>query len=163
MPTIKRKAARKPIRYIEHAHQCAVIQWARYIEKSHPEVKYLFAIPNGLLGKLTIPQRARAKAEGYKAGPPDLMLPLVIPGEFSGLWIEMKSPEERDVKGGGLTDSQNDFRTQLIAEGYEHKVCYGSQEAIEVLTAYLARYRTVRRFDVPRGANRKGEERRAGT
>lgn len=150
--------SRKPQRHLEHAHQCAVIQWAGMMEAKYPEIRFLFCVPNGLLGALTPAQRGRAKAEGYKAGPPDLFLPLVIPRECAGLWIEMKSPERRNEKSGGLSEAQLAFRVHLLAEGYEHHVCFDSQEAIDVLTEYLGRYRVARRRDVPRKTNRGGKE-----
>ena len=149
---------RKPIRHLEFQHQCVAVQWARMQERRFPELRFLFAIPNAFGRKITPAQAGRYKAEGVRAGPPDLCLPLVIPGEAAGLWVEMKAPEQRTAKAGGLSESQLDFRTHLIAEGYEHHVCYDGQEAMDILKDYHARYREARRLDVPRGTDRHGIE-----
>lgn len=150
MPTVKK--------YIEHQHQVAVFQWIRHMQARYPEFRFAFSIPNGLLGKLTPAQRARARAEGYRAGPSDIFWPLVIPRSRAGLWIEQKVPEKRSAKFGGLTDQQLEFRVHVIAEGYEHHVCYDCEETIAVIKDYHSRYREARRLDVPRKTNRTGAE-----
>ena len=122
---------------LEHKEQCSVIQWARLNEVIWPCLKYLFSIPNG--GKRNIRTAVRLKAEGVKAGVPDLMLPVVRYQNVdrglvlaAGLFIEMKSAK------GKMTDSQNEWRDYLIKAGYQHFVCYNAGEAIDVITDYLA-------------------------
>lgn len=134
--------------YPEHAHQAAVFEWARIQEKQYPEYRFLHAIPNGLLGALRPAQKARAKAEGYRAGPPDIFWPLVIQNGPAGLFIEMKAPNRRKAKYGGLSDAQMDYEIHLLAEGYDHHVCFDSTEAIEVLKAYNACWRAARRMKI---------------
>ena len=61
--------------------------WAFYEAAAHPELKNLFAVPNGGLRSKT--EAARLKAAGVKAGVPDIMLAVARCG-FHGLFIEMK-------------------------------------------------------------------------
>ena len=128
------KPRRKP-RQTEHAMQCAVIKACRYLEREYPEVKYLFAIPNG--GHRHIAVAAKLKASGVKSGVPDLFLPLPIPGRSAGLWIEMKAP------GGKVTQNQDDYLRFLSEVGFLTKVCYSAQDAVDEIKMYLERRRSV--------------------
>jgi hypothetical protein len=142
------------MKHAEFIQQAQVFQWAAMQARTQRELCYLFAIPNAFGRKITPAQAGRYKAEGVRPGPPDICLPLTIPGQRAGLWIEMKAPERKKAKAGGLSDAQLLFRTHLIAEGYEYYVCYDSTEAIESIKDYLARYRTVRQLGDSRGTNR---------
>ena len=77
-------------------------------------------------------EAARFKAEGVKAGVPDLFLP-VPRCEKHGLWIEMKRRE-----GGRVSEHQSEWIQQLLAQGYAVEVCYGWEEASKVLLGYLS-------------------------
>lgn len=70
------------------------------------------------------------KAEGVKAGFPDLGLP-VPRFPYHGLYIEMK---RRD---GEMRDNQERWAEDLVAQGYQHRVAYGADEAIEAIRAYM--------------------------
>lgn len=70
------------------------------------------------------------KAEGLKAGVPDLHLPVARCG-FIGLWIEMKVGKNKP------TDKQGRWSELLRAQGHRVVVCYGSSAAIDVLREYL--------------------------
>jgi hypothetical protein len=142
----------------EYKEQCAVFQWARMMEPRWPALRFMFAIPNAFGRKITPAQAGRYKAEGVKAGPPDIFLPLVIPRQRAGLLIEMKNPTVKRAKGGGMSPAQLEFRIHMTAEGYEHHVCYDSAEAIAAITDYLERWKETRRIDVPRKTNRGGAE-----
>lgn len=146
------------MKYPEFDEQCAVFAWARLMEKRWPVLRFLFAIPNAYGRKITPQQAARYKAEGVKSGPPDIVLPLVIPRHRAGLWIEMKAPAMKRAKGGGMSPAQLEFRIHMIAEGYEHQVCYEATEAQAVILDYLERWKAERRIDVPRKTNRSGLE-----
>lgn len=129
---------RRPARYLEHQAQCAVFQWAKYLEKTYPELRFMFAIDNAFGRKVTPAQAGRLKAAGVRAGPPDICLPVVIPGVAAGLWIEMKS------EGGRLSEPQNDYREFLISQGYRHVVAFDPREAIFEITKYLDEHQKVR-------------------
>lgn len=113
----------------EHAHQVALIKWARLQSKSMPELNLLFAIPNGGLRNIKVAQKL--KAEGVRAGIPDLMLACPR-GVHSGLFIEMKEP-----KKGKLSAIQKDMCEQLLTAGYRVVVCYGWDSARDTILEYL--------------------------
>ncbi len=112
----------------EEAEQAALIQWAAYQASQWPELAFLFHIPNGgLRNKATA---ARLKAAGVKSGVPDLFLP-VTRGQYAGLFIEMKYGSNKP------TPDQQRYLDMLQREGYAVAVCYGCEEAIETIMAYL--------------------------
>ena len=112
----------------EAEEQEALFRWAAFAHGQHPELKLLFHVPNG--GRRDKVTAARLKAQGVKAGVPDLFLPVSRHGKH-GLWIEMK------VTGGRVSSSQCEWLGDLSEQGYECKVCYGWQEAKDALEEYL--------------------------
>ena len=122
-------------RQTEHAMQCAVIKACRYLEREHPEVKYLFSVPNG--GHRHIAVAARLKASGVKSGVPDLFLPLPVPGGPAGFWLEMKAP------GGVTSQNQQDYLRFLAEVGFKVEVHYSAQTAVDSIRAYLDYRRSV--------------------
>lgn len=114
----------------ESAHQKALFAWAAMNMKRWPQLKYLFAIPNGgLRDKITA---ARLKAEGVKAGVPDVMLPWPR-GSYAGLFIEMKKPGEKVRKDS----AQEEWHDYLRNSFYCVQVCDDWKEATVVLSKYL--------------------------
>ena len=111
--------------YRESREQQALFEWAAY----HKELKKMFHIPNG--GKRNAREAARFKLEGVKAGVPDIFLP-VPKKKYHGLFIELKAG-----KKGRVTDNQNEWLAYLADKGYLTAVCYGWQEAKEVITRYM--------------------------
>lgn len=114
---------------LEAEEQELVIQWAEWNEVRWPELRLLHAIPNG--GYRRKSEAVRLKAQGVKAGVPDLHLP-VARGGAHGLYIEMKRQ-----KGGVLSSDQQDWIRDLTQEGYECAVCAGADAAITIITRYL--------------------------
>lgn len=119
----------------ESAHQKALFCWAALPETlaKYPELALMFAIPNG--GERNKVTAARLKAEGVKAGVPDIFLPVArcVGGEYShfGLFIEMKKSK------GVLSDAQDDWHGKLLRQGYMVNVCFGWQEAVNAIIDYL--------------------------
>lgn len=113
----------------EHAQQTAVMAWAALNVGTYPELKYLFAIPNG--GARDAVTGARLRAEGVKRGVPDLCLP-VRRNAWAGLWIEMKT-----ISGGRVAPEQADWHQFLKSQGYAVMVAKGYEEAIAALVLYL--------------------------
>ena len=111
----------------EHAEQVALIQWCDLHSNVYPNIDRIFAIPNG--GKRNISVARKMKAEGQKAGVPDLFLP-VARGGYHGLFIEMKY---RNNKPSELQRGWIDF---LASMGYCTAVCWGADDAIETLQDY---------------------------
>jgi hypothetical protein len=112
----------------EHAEQAALMRWAALQSRRYPALEMLFAIPNG--GRRDAVTGARLKAEGVKAGVPDIFLPWPA-GGWHGLFIELKA------QGGRPTQAQRWWIERLQEAGYMAEVCYGWEEAAEVLAAYL--------------------------
>lgn len=128
----------KPARIypLEHQEQSRLMTWAAIKCREMPELALLFAVPNGGLRNLRV--AAKMKAEGLKAGVPDLVLP-VARGGYHALFIEMKTVNNRPKNGGkgGVTQIQEWWHEKLIEQKNKVAVCYGSDEAIATIEQYL--------------------------
>jgi hypothetical protein len=113
----------------EHQHQAALIRWANASLGVYTELRWLFAVPNA--AKRGVKMAAMMKAEGLKAGLPDLMLP-VARGEYIGMAIEMKFGKNK------LTAAQQEWADGLKSLGWRHEVCYDWEKAREALKDYLS-------------------------
>lgn len=113
----------------EHDEQSALMKWAAFQERVIPELRNLFALPNG--GWRHPATAARLKAEGVKPGVPDLMLAWPCNG-YSGLFVEMK----RKV-GSRLSPEQQEWRERLTLAGYRVEVCKGFDAAKDAIINYL--------------------------
>lgn len=114
----------------ESQMQQSIIRWWGYKHKelgvSHPA--FLFAIPNG--GSRSAITGSILKAEGVRAGIPDLML--AVPNEIcKGLFIELKTPK------GKPSADQITIMNLLENEGYQVRLCRSVDEAIKVIEEYL--------------------------
>lgn len=113
----------------EDAEQEQLFLWARYEEHAIPELRWMFAIPNGgLRSKVTA---ARMKATGTRPGVPDICLP-VARGKFHGMYIEMKRQ-----RGGVLSPDQKIWLNALARNGYLAIRCNGFEEARREIIKYL--------------------------
>ena len=114
----------------EGEEQARLFSWCRMQSWQHPELGLLFHIPNG--GSRNKAEAGRFKAEGVKAGVPDLLLP-VARGGYHGLFIELKR-----LDGGRVSPEQKAWMDKLKEQGYQAVVCRGWEEASEALLGYLA-------------------------
>jgi hypothetical protein len=114
---------------VESVEQQCLFRWAFMEEAAHPELKWLYHVPNG--GKRNKREAARLRDEGVKPGVPDLCLP-VPRGDYHGLYIEMKR-----IRGGTTSDDQKDWLAELQRQGYYACVCRGWEEAAHTIIAYL--------------------------
>lgn len=97
-----------------------------------PEVADLiYHVPNG--GHRVKAVAAKLKAQGVKAGIPDLVLPMAR-GGFFGLYIEFKATPPNDA---AISDSQHERIRKLNAQGYLAVVCRGHFDTMEQIRAYL--------------------------
>lgn len=123
----------------EHAHQVALFMWAKAWSKDEPRLELMFAIPNG--GQRNKAVASRMKAEGVKAGVPDIMLPVpaVVTGFTShGLFIELKRPKTGSQRKGTTSEQQSKFwHPRLQAEGYFVATCFGWDDARRCICWYL--------------------------
>ncbi|MBS6039970.1 VRR-NUC domain-containing protein [Pseudomonas sp.] len=102
------------------------------IEIRYPDVYLnLHHTPNGgYRGKV---EAGRLKAQGTKAGIPDLLLTMARGGYF-GLFIEFKAT----VKPAAVSLEQQACIGRLNDQGYLAVVCRGHFDAMECLRAYMA-------------------------
>ena len=122
----------------EHDIQAMVIQWANLEGQFLPELLLLYAVPNAAVGtaRAFLPEKfwynlkRMFYKEGLKPGVPDLFLP-VARGGYHGLYIEMKTPT------GRLSKEQTWWLDQLTQQGYFCRVCYGFDEALNLIKDYL--------------------------
>jgi hypothetical protein len=135
----------------EHSHQVALFMWVAVAaqhgiaaawergsyaapgwtgeSKGIPELRLLFAIPNG--GQRDIRVAAKLKAEGVKPGVHDLMLPVPRHG-LHGLWIEMKKP------GGTMSKEQKEWLKSMHEQGYGALMCDHWEKAAQTLTEWFS-------------------------
>lgn len=113
----------------ESVEQMNLFRWAMFEEGKYPELALMYHIPNG--GKRNITTAKRLKAEGVKAGVPDIHLPVPRHG-YHGLYIELKK-----LKGGKTTENQDRWIEALNAQGYYAVVCKGWEEASKAILRYL--------------------------
>lgn len=112
----------------EDEEQQKVIRWAQLMCNAYPDLELLYHVPNG--GSRNKAEAAKLKRMGVRAGVPDLVLPSPHAG-YAGLYIEMKVGENRTSK------SQREWLEKLELQGYLTMVCYGGNEAIDVLEEYV--------------------------
>lgn len=113
----------------ESEEQQALFRWAALNKGRHPELALLFHVPNG--GSRGKAEAGRFKAEGVRAGVPDLCLPVARAGKH-GLYVEMKRS-----KNGRVSAEQKEWLEALDAQGYAVAVCLGWEAAVRVILAYL--------------------------
>lgn len=112
----------------ESVEQICLFRWASFASGTMPELDLMFHVPNG--GFRNITTAKRLKAEGVKAGVPDICLP-VPRGKYHGLFVELK------IKGNKTTKNQDNWIKALQQQGYFVAVCYGWEQAKEVIEKYL--------------------------
>lgn len=88
----------------------------------------MYHVPNE--GKRSRVAGARLKQSGLKPGVPDVCLP-VAHGPYIGLYIELK------VKPNKPTDNQKHWLRALRSAGHCTAVCYGWEEAKNLIEKYL--------------------------
>lgn len=112
----------------EHDEQVKLFQWAQLSEGRWPELALLFAIPNG--GKRHVAVARKLKAEGVKAGVPDICLP-VARGRRNALFIELKHGRNK------ATEKQLAWIDGLRAAGNRAEIAYEFEGAKALMERYL--------------------------
>lgn len=103
-------------------------------------LRWVHAIPNG--GQRHKAVAGKMKATGAKSGVWDIFAPVPKYDKeqsklYNGLYVEMKTPDRRNHKNGGLSDIQVEFRDFVAKQGYAHCVAYGWEEALTLILNYL--------------------------
>jgi len=104
--------------------QQQMVKWFRY---KYPEFT-LFAIPNG--HKRNAITGAILKREGVVAGVADLFL-MKANKDWHGLWIEVKYDK------GKQSESQKDFESKAVREGYKYVICKTVDGFIKEVIEYI--------------------------
>jgi hypothetical protein len=125
---------------LETYEQQNLFGWAAWAEKGHPELKDMYAVPNGAFKSKAM--AAKFQREGLKPGVPDIVLPHAR-GGYHALYIEMKRkrvPGKRvELRVGTRpSEEQLDWHLRLRAAGNCVFVAYGWEEARDYILAYLA-------------------------
>ncbi len=131
----------------EHQEQVALFQWINLMATQDPRFLCIFAIPNG--GQRNVLVAAKLKAEGVRAGVPDLFVAVPsikgldffglqetqsvhgVTHYYHGLFIEMK------VKPNTVKREQKEWLSRLAAQGYKTMVCWSWSEAQEAINEHF--------------------------
>ena len=120
----------------EGLEQAALI---KELELRFPKAaRLLYHVPNG--GHRHKLVAIKLKAQGVRAGVPDLVLPMARGGYF-GLYIEFKAMPPFDAE---VSASQHAYIQALNEQGYLAVVCRGHVDALEAIRAYLLQDETPR-------------------
>ena len=113
----------------EFQNQKAVIQWWAYAHRGYglPEFALMAYPAGGLRTKATA---GKLKAQGARAGIPDMSLPLAK-GGFGGLVIELKSSV------GRTSPIQREVLAWFESIGWRAVVCRSADAAMREIKAYL--------------------------
>lgn len=114
----------------EAQEQAALFEWASYNLGKYPALLLMYHIPNERKNAL---EAMRLKAQGVKAGVPDVCLP-VPNGKYAALYIEMKR-----TKRWQLSDVQREWIAALNRAGNKAVVCKGWEEARDAIIEYLSK------------------------
>lgn len=117
----------------EHDEQKALFDWSERAKGKYPDLPMMFANPNG--GDRHPAVAAKLKAEGVKAGVPDVFLP-VARGGYHGLFIELKKPKD-STPAGRATEGQIEWLGALGDQGYFAVLCVGWDAARKTIIDYL--------------------------
>lgn len=122
---------KKSIQY-ERIEQNALMAWARWQKWHNGKVShYLHHSPNG--GSRNAIEANNLKMMGVMKGFPDLFLFIAKHG-YHGLFIELKRKEKHLAK---IDPEQTEVLDRLSEQGYLCQVCFGANEAIDVIKQYL--------------------------
>lgn len=126
-----------------------------------PELVWLHAIKNAEKGGAI--RGAMAVAEGVRSGVFDVFLPVVTRFEygenltnarrfggpglefshgqwgFAGLYVELKTPDRKNHKNGGMSDEQLSFQAWALDQGYAAELAHGWEEMRDTILRYLGR------------------------
>lgn len=114
----------------EAEQQKQIIRWCNTMcdYPKYNELALIYHCPNG--GQRNQKEAYHLKLEGVKAGVPDLFLPVARGGYF-GLYIELKWDNNK------TTALQDWWLKSLSKQGYLCYVCYGFEEAREIIEKYI--------------------------
>ena len=110
----------------EDGNQAALFCWAALNTKAYPQLKNLFAIPNG--GNRHIVEAIKFVGTGTRSGVPDVCLAYPIwqnefhPNPIAGLFIEMKIEKYRNRKDGGCSKEVLAIALKFVTDGKKREI-----------------------------------------
>ncbi|AZL83480.1 hypothetical protein EIJ81_01015 (plasmid) [Aliivibrio salmonicida] len=117
------------------------VKFFYHVSCHYPNLRYrIHASPNGGSRKGSA-EGHRFNASGLSKGWPDVEV-LMMRGGYGALFIEFKSQivdyknEQTALKE--VKEHQHKHRLALLSEGYMAVVCYGAEEGVLVIDAYMA-------------------------
>ena len=114
--------ARPALKSTELDEQTYVVQWCGFFGIP------IYHVPNE--GKRSPQMGVMLKKAGMRSGVPDLCVPVAKNG-YHGLYIEMKVGRNKP------TEKQEYWLDLLRRNGYMAVVCWGGDEAVEVIKKYM--------------------------
>lgn len=118
----------------ELTEQIRVMKYCESMEAYNEEYKLIYHIPNE--GKRKQRTGKNLVKAGLKKGVPDLFISVSKFG-YHGLYIELKKDKKSKVEA-----EQINWIKRLNQQKYIATVCYGADEAIELITAYIEEIET---------------------
>ncbi|QEQ96265.1 VRR-NUC domain-containing protein [Neptunomonas concharum] len=116
----------------EGSEQAAFFNWLRV---RHPAVfDMAYHVPNGGSRKGGQKEGARLKAQGVKAGVPDICIAIPRGGYF-GLYIEFKATPPHNAV---VSVTQKAWLEKLASQGYKSVLCKGFDALKAEVEAYLS-------------------------
>lgn len=122
----RRARTTRKIESPEHDMQKAFFEWLNLVHPEEDEVT--FAVPNGV--RCSKSQAVKLKAEGLKAGIPDVFMG-VPRGTFPGLFIEFK------IKPNKPSEAQKSKIASFKSRGYRCEVIYNIDDAMNLVNEYV--------------------------
>lgn len=119
----------------EHSEAVRLMHLARLHESKYPELRWLFAVPNG--GHRNKVAAGKLKAEGVKSGVPDYLLPVVQSKSVCGVGYVGLALELKRTKRGQTSDEQRDWLNHFDDQGWRAVVFKGHEHAWAVICDYL--------------------------
>lgn len=113
----------------ELTEQIRIMQYCKSMEAYNEEYALIYHIPNE--GKRKQKTGSNLVKAGLRAGVPDICIPVSHFG-MHGLYIELKKDKKSKI-----SKVQKDWIKKLNNQRYVATVCYGADEAIELITAYM--------------------------
>ena len=112
----------------EDQAQRMVFAWAEWQQGTYPQLKAMYHAANE--GKRSARTGAELKRQGMKPGVSDICLPCAA-GKYNNLYVELK------VENNKASESQLRFIDLINGIGGKAVIAYGSEAAIQIITAYL--------------------------
>ena len=143
---MKRNSALGSRKHVDHEHreQKALFEWVNASVKKHPDLLEMYAVPNG--GKRHVSVARKLKAEGVRAGRPDINLDVARCG-YHGARIELKVPAAPGRAKGVLSANQIDCLKRSAGNNYLSFAAWGWKPIQEIVQLYLEGELTLGQLD----------------